>query len=62
MTTDEERQEYEAELSREVYGASELLERLERKGLLFGNGHHMRQKVATFAVGLLKSRWIKENK
>jgi len=32
-----------------VYEATELLERLEGAGLLRGNGHHARQKLAAFA-------------
>jgi hypothetical protein len=47
-----------SELSRSVYDATRLLERLERAGKVHGNGHHMRQKLATKAVKLLEERWI----
>lgn len=49
-----------ADLSNEVYKSTQLYETLEYKGLVYGNGHHMRQKVAEFAVNLLKERWIEK--
>lgn len=45
-------------LSNLVYEATELFERLEGAGLIRGNGHHMRQKVAKFATDLLEERWV----
>lgn len=52
-------EEFEAEISRSVYKATELLERLEIAGFLVGNGHHMRQAVAKFATDMIRDRWIK---
>ena len=46
-----------AELESSVYAACKILEELEHKGLLRGNGHHARQTVAQFAVQELKSRY-----
>jgi hypothetical protein len=50
--------QYAADLSNAVYKATEILERLERAGLLRGNGHHLRQKVTEFATTLLRERWV----
>ena len=47
-------------LSRSIYDASLLLEQLEGAGLVIGNGHHMRAKIAEFATNLLKERWINQ--
>lgn len=47
----------EAQLSTAVYAACRLLEDLENGGLVRGNGHHLRQAVAAFAVEKLKERW-----
>jgi hypothetical protein len=47
----------EAQLSNDVYAASGLLEDLENAGLVMGNGHHLRQAVAAFAVAKLRERW-----
>lgn len=44
------------ELSNEVYAATSIIERLEAKGLLLGNGHHIRQKLADDAVRMLRER------
>lgn len=48
------------ELSNAVYEAARLLETLEYAGKIRGNGHHMRQEVARFAVDLLKERWVED--
>ena len=40
-----------------VYVATELFERLEGAGLVWGNGHHMRQKIAKMAADLVEERW-----
>lgn len=45
------------ELECKVYEATKILEELEREGLVFGNGHHMRQAIAAEAVEMLKLRW-----
>lgn len=42
-------------LSRDVYMATELFERLESAQLVFGNGHHARQRVAGQAVAWLRN-------
>jgi hypothetical protein len=47
----------EVELSNLVYEATALIERLEGAGLVWGNGHHHRQRVAEFATNLLKESW-----
>lgn len=47
----------EAELSNALYWASAILEQMENKGLLLGNGHHARQAIAQFGVAELRSRW-----
>lgn len=47
-----------AELSRAVYEATSLLEQLEAAGLIGGNAHHARQKLASAAVEDLRERWV----
>jgi len=49
--------EAEAEVSKAVYEATAIFEHLEGQGLLVGNGHHARQKLAQIAVEDLRSRW-----
>jgi phosphotransacetylase len=49
--------EAQAEISCTVYAATALLERLETEGLILGNGHHARQKLAQMAADDLKARW-----
>lgn len=44
-------------ISNLVYEATALFERLEGAGLVRGNGHHMRQKVAAFAQEMVEERW-----
>jgi hypothetical protein len=44
------------ELSNALYMATELYERLEGAGLIGGNGHHARQRVAGQAVEWLRNR------
>jgi hypothetical protein len=46
-----------AALSNAIYAAAAPLEDLERAGAVSGNGHHMRQEVAGFAVAMLRKRW-----
>jgi len=50
----------ETEISNKVYEACLLFERLEHVKKVRGNGHHMMQKVAAFAVDLLRIRWEEE--
>jgi len=45
------------EVENAVYRATDLYERLEGAGLVWGNGHHMRQKIAKMASDLLEERW-----
>ena len=47
-----------AEMRNRVYEAAILFERLENAGKVRGNGHHMAQKVAAFAVEMVAERWI----
>ena len=49
-----------SEIGNATYTATDLYERLEGSGLVHGNGHHMRQKVAEFAKQLLRERWLDE--
>lgn len=51
--------EARADLSNAVYKAAEIFERMERLGLIRGNGHHMRQALAEHAVKMLEERWIR---
>jgi hypothetical protein len=51
------REQAEAEISKAVYEATAIFERLEGQGLIMGNGHHARQKLAQAAVEDLRSRW-----
>jgi hypothetical protein len=46
-----------ARVSTEVYKTTQFFEALETAGLIDGNGHHMRQKVAAFAADLVRERW-----
>ncbi len=46
-----------ARISSDVYRATELFDRLEGAGLIDGNSHHARQKLATAAVESLRARW-----
>jgi phosphotransacetylase len=50
-------EEAQAKIQNEVYAATLILEKLEVAGLVTGNGHHMRQKVAAFASEMVKERW-----
>lgn len=40
-----------------VYQASHLLERLEGVGKIYGNGHHLMQRVATEARCQIYANW-----
>lgn len=52
------RSDEETTVSNAVYYACcAQFEGLEHAGLIWGNGHHMAQRVGEFAVGLLQSRW-----
>lgn len=50
--------EAERQLRNAIYEASRIFETLERAGLIKGNGHHARQKLAQKAVDDLRERWI----
>ena len=51
----------ETEVRNEIYKtAMVLIERLESRGLINGNGHHIAQAIAENAVGRLYARWKKE--
>ena len=47
-----------AEMSNRVYEAALLFETLESAKRTQGNGHHLAQDVAEYAVTLLEERWI----
>ncbi len=44
-------------ISNSVYEACGLFESLEAVAKINGNGHHMMQKVSTFAEDLMKEKW-----
>jgi hypothetical protein len=44
-------------ISRAVYEASSLLEKLEQAGKCFGNCHHARQMLSSLASAEIESRW-----
>lgn len=48
----------EAEISRKVYEACLLFERMENRSKVRGNGHHMAQQMAKQAADLMRERWI----
>jgi hypothetical protein len=47
----------EQDLSNLLYQASALIEEMENKGLIVGNGHHARQAITQFGVAELRRRW-----
>jgi hypothetical protein len=47
----------EAELCNLLYAATAIIEQMEHKGLILGNGHHARQAVVEFAIAELRRRW-----
>ena len=48
----------EAEITNAVYDAARIIEALEYKGKIRGNGHHIRQEIAGMAKKLMNERWI----
>jgi hypothetical protein len=48
------------EVMKNIYEAAELLEQAQDAGLLFGNGHHMRQAVSHSAKKIIKKQWSKQ--
>lgn len=48
----------EGEISRKVYEACQLFERMENRRKVRGNGHHMAQQLAKQAADLMRERWI----
>ena len=50
------------EVSNAVYEATRLIEDLEHTGKVLGNGHHIRQRIAQFAVDELTRSWAGEDK
>lgn len=60
--TDEElqamsREEAKAHVRNTVYEATDLIERLQRAGKIYGNGHHIRQELAELAKAKLGEIW-----
>lgn len=47
------------EVMNKVYEATKLLAQAKDAGLLFGNGHHMRQAVSHAAKKIVKEQWVK---
>lgn len=56
-----ERRVVESRMEQAVYEATvRIFERMERDGVMRGNGHHAAQKVAQSARKELEDRWWKE--
>ena len=49
-----------SEIGNAVYEAAHLFERLEGKGKVRGNGHHIMQDVAEYARKLMRERWVSD--
>ena len=45
------------EIENIIYTATSLIERLEGAGKIYGNGHHIRQRIAGFAVQQIEKNW-----
>ncbi len=50
-------EEAQRRIANAVYEATDIVERLEGAGLIWGNGHHIRQNLAQMASDTLKERW-----
>lgn len=46
------------ELEQRVYKAALYLEELEHAGAVYGNGHHIAQRIAHSATNELVQRWV----
>lgn len=57
LKNDPEFQEAAETLRTRIYDAADIIEVMERKGKVRGNGHHARQKLAEQAVQMLRERW-----
>jgi len=55
------REAAESLITTHVYEATALLEQLEAAGLISGNGHHARQKLAQLAALEIRERWTGSN-
>lgn len=53
-------EDFETELSNDVYKAALWFERAEGAGLIHGNGHHMAQQLARDAVEMMRKRAIQK--
>lgn len=51
------KEEAKRKISVAVYAATGIVERLEAEGVIIGNGHHIRQKIAAMAAELVAERW-----
>lgn len=54
---DETLSDFQNEMTNRIYDASYLIEHLERRGLVHGNGHQARQIIAKFASDEIEKRW-----
>lgn len=54
----EKRERLAVDLGNNIYAAAWLYEALEYKGVILGNGHHIRQKLVAMAEELFNERWI----
>ena len=43
-------------VSQHIYEAALIFEQLEHAGLIYGNGHHIAQDIASYAVKLFEKR------
>lgn len=57
LKPEEDLEEMVSRIGRSVFEAAMTFEPLEDAGLVSGNGHHLAQEVAGFAVELLRERW-----
>ncbi len=51
-------EEIEEIVGKTMYRAGSIFEFLEGAGKIYGNGHHIAQKISEDATNLLKKRWM----
>ena len=54
--------EAQTEISNRIYEAAVLYELLESKHKVGGNGHHIRQKLSSYAMKLMEDSWIEKER
>ena len=58
LVTEEDYDEIEAFVGNVIYYTSLIFEKLEDAGRIRGNGHHIAQKISSYAQEQLKEHWI----